>query len=64
MASNLRDVSYGMEMGSARSRPFKDRSSVDLASDDSYRTNHPPCYGRGCGVRLVVDSIPPVGGSL
>jgi hypothetical protein len=41
-----------------------DRSSVDLASDDIYRTNRPPCIGRGCGVRLVVDSTPPVGGSV
>jgi hypothetical protein len=43
---------------------LKDRSSVDLASVDFYRTNRPPCIGRGCGVRLVVDSIPPVGGSV
>jgi hypothetical protein len=42
---------------------LKDRSLVDLASDDVYRTNRPPCYGQGCGVRLVVDSTPPVGGS-
>jgi hypothetical protein len=64
LASNPRDVSYGMEMGSARSRPLKDRSSVDLASDDFYRTNRPPCYRRGFGVRPVVDSVPPVGGSV
>jgi hypothetical protein len=64
MTSNPRDVSYGMEMGSARSRPLKDRSSVDLALDDFYRTNRLLCYGRGCGVRLVVDSVPPVGGSV
>jgi hypothetical protein len=43
---------------------LKDRSSVDLASVDFYRTNRPPCYGRGCGVRLVVDSTLPVGGSV
>jgi hypothetical protein len=40
------------------------RSSVDLASVDFYRTNRPPCIGRGCGVRLVVDSVPPVGRSV
>jgi hypothetical protein len=43
---------------------LKDRSSVDLASDDFYRRNHTPCIGRWCGVRLVVDSTPPVGGSV
>jgi hypothetical protein len=43
---------------------LNDRSSVDLASDDFYYTNFPPCYGRGCGVRLVVDSTHPVGGSV
>jgi hypothetical protein len=43
---------------------LKDRSSVDLASVDFYRTNRPPCIGRGCGVRLVVDSTLPVGGSV
>jgi hypothetical protein len=43
---------------------LKDRSSVDLASDDFYRTNCPPCIGQGCGVRLVVDSTPPVGRSV
>jgi hypothetical protein len=42
---------------------LKDRSSVDLASDDFYHTNCLPYYGRGCGVRLIVDSTPPVGGS-
>jgi hypothetical protein len=26
---------------------LKDRSSVDLASVDFYRTNRPPCIGRG-----------------
>jgi hypothetical protein len=34
---------------------LKDRSSIDLASVDFYRTNCPPCIGQGCGVRLVVD---------
>jgi hypothetical protein len=29
-----------------------------------FRTKRPPCYGRGCGVRLVVDSTPPIGGSV
>jgi hypothetical protein len=43
---------------------LKDRSSVDLASMDFYRTNRLPCIGRGCGVRLVVDSTLPVGGSV
>jgi hypothetical protein len=43
---------------------LKDRSSVDLASVDYYRTNRPPCIGRGCGVRLVVDSTLPIGGSV
>jgi hypothetical protein len=43
---------------------LKDRLSVDLASVDFYRTNRPPCIGRGCGVRLIVDSTPPVGGSV
>jgi hypothetical protein len=43
---------------------LKDRSSVDLASDDFYRTNRLPCIGRGCEVRLVVDRTPPVGGSV
>jgi hypothetical protein len=43
---------------------LKDRSSVDLASLDFYRTNRPPCIGQGCGVRLVVDSTLPVGGSV
>jgi hypothetical protein len=43
---------------------LKDRSSVDLASVDFYRTNRPPCIGRGCGVRLIVDSTLPVGGSV
>jgi hypothetical protein len=43
---------------------LKDRSSVDLALVDFYRTNRPPCIGRGCGVRLVVDSTLPVGGSV
>jgi hypothetical protein len=43
---------------------LKDRSSVDLASVDFYRTNRPPCIGRGCGVRLVVDSTFLVGGSV
>jgi hypothetical protein len=42
---------------------LKDRSSVDLASVDFYRTNRLPCIGRGCGVRLVVDSTLLVGGS-
>jgi hypothetical protein len=42
---------------------LNDRSSVDLASDDFYRTNRPPCIGRRCGVRLVVDSTPPISGS-
>jgi hypothetical protein len=43
---------------------LKDRSSVVLASVDFYRTNRPPCIGRGFGVRLVVDSTLPVGGSV
>jgi hypothetical protein len=43
---------------------LKDRSSVDLASVEFYRTNCPPCIGRGCGVILVVDSTLPVGGSV
>jgi hypothetical protein len=43
---------------------LKDRSSVDLASVDFYCTNRPPSIGQGCGVRLVVDSVPPVGGSV
>jgi hypothetical protein len=43
---------------------LKDLSSIDLVSDDFYHTNRPPCIGRGCGVRLVVDSTPPVGGSV
>jgi hypothetical protein len=43
---------------------LKDRSSVDLASVDYYRTNYPPCTRRGCGVRLVVDSTVPVAGSV
>jgi hypothetical protein len=43
---------------------LEDRSSVDLASVDFYRTNRPPCIGRECGVRLVVDSTLPVGGSV
>jgi hypothetical protein len=43
---------------------LKDRLSVDLASVDFYRTNRPPCIGRGCGVRLVVDSTLLVGGSV
>jgi hypothetical protein len=42
---------------------LKDRS-FNHASLDSYHTNRPPCYGRGCGVRLVVDSTLPVGGSM
>jgi hypothetical protein len=42
----------------------KDRSSVDLASDVFFRTNRPPCIGQWCGVRLVVDSSLPVGGSV
>jgi hypothetical protein len=53
-----------MEIGECSLSALKDRSSVDLASDDFYRTNCPPCIGRGCGVRLVVDSTPPVGGSV
>jgi hypothetical protein len=64
MASNPRGVSYGMEMGSARSRPLRTDRQTNHASLDSYRTNRPPCYGRGCGVRLVVDSVPPVSGSV
>jgi hypothetical protein len=42
----------------------KDRSSVDLVSLDYFRTDRPPCIGRGCGVRLIVDSTLPVGGSV
>jgi hypothetical protein len=53
-----------MELGECSLSALKDRSSVDLAPDDFYRTNCPPCIGRGCGVRLVVDSTPPVGGSV
>jgi hypothetical protein len=29
--------------------PLKDRSSVDFASVDFYRTNCSPCIGRGAG---------------
>jgi hypothetical protein len=29
---------------------LKDRSSVDLTSLDFYRTNRPPCIGRGAGL--------------
>jgi hypothetical protein len=64
LASNPRGVSYGMEMGSARSRPLRTDRQTNHASLDSYRTNRLPYYGRGCGVRLVVDSVPPVGGSV
>jgi hypothetical protein len=53
-----------MEMGSARSRPLRTDRQSNHVYLDSYRTNHPPCYGLGCGVRLVVDSAPPVGGSV
>jgi hypothetical protein len=52
------------EDGECSLSALKDRSSVDLASVDFYSTNRPPCYGRGCGVRLVVDSTLPVGGSV
>jgi hypothetical protein len=63
MASNSSDVSYGMAMGSARSRPLRTDRQINHASLDSYHTNSSPCYGWGCGVRLVVDTTPPVGGS-
>jgi hypothetical protein len=64
LTSNPSGVSYGMEMGSARSRSLRTDRQTNHASLDSYPTNHPPCYGRGCGVRLIVDSTPPVGGSV
>jgi hypothetical protein len=64
LASNPRGVSCGMEMGSARSRPLRTDHQTNNAFLDPYRTNRPPCYGRGCGVRLVVDSTPPIGGSV
>jgi hypothetical protein len=51
-------------MVSARSRPLRTDRQSNHVSKDSYRTNRPPCYGRGCGVRLVVDTVPPVGGSV
>jgi hypothetical protein len=54
----------GWRWGVLALSPLKDSSSVDLASDDFYRTNRPTCYGWGCGVRLVVDSVPPLGGSV
>jgi hypothetical protein len=53
-----------LEIGECSLSALKDRSSVNLASVDFYRTNRPPCSGRGYGVRLVVDSVPPVGGSV
>jgi hypothetical protein len=49
---------------SARSQPLRTDRQSNHVSLDSYRTNRPPCYGRGCGVRLVVDSTLPVGGSV
>jgi hypothetical protein len=49
--------------GSAHPRPLQTDRQSNHASSGSYRTNHPPCYGRGCGVRLVVDSTLPVMGS-
>jgi hypothetical protein len=45
-------------------QPLRTDRQSNHASLDSYRTNHPPCYGKGCGVRLVVDSTLPVGGSV
>jgi hypothetical protein len=53
-----------MEIGECSLSALKDRSSVDLASVDFYRKNRPPCIGWGCGLRLVVDSTLPVGGSV
>jgi hypothetical protein len=53
-----------MELGECSLSALKDRSSVDLASVDFYRTNRPPCIGWGYGVRLVVDSTPPIGRSV
>jgi hypothetical protein len=50
-------------LGSACSRPLRTDRQSNHVSLDSYRTNCPPCYGRGCWVRLVVDSAPPVDGS-
>jgi hypothetical protein len=57
-------VSDEMEMGSARSRPLRTDHQSNHASLDSCRTNRPSCYGLGCGVRIVVDSTLPVGGSV
>jgi hypothetical protein len=42
-----------MEIRECSLSVLKVRSSVDLASVDLYRTNRPPCIGRGCRVRLV-----------
>jgi hypothetical protein len=38
-----------MELRECLLSAIKDRSSIDLASDDFYRTNRPPCIGRGAG---------------
>jgi hypothetical protein len=53
-----------MEIGECSLSVLKVRSSVDLASVDFYRTNRPLCIRRVCGMRLVVDSTPPLGGSV
>jgi hypothetical protein len=37
------------EDGKCSLSALKDRSSVDLASVDFYRTNRLPCIGRGAG---------------
>jgi hypothetical protein len=42
----------------------KGPSWLTTRSNIYFYTNRPPCYGRGCGVRIVVDSTPPVGGSV
>jgi hypothetical protein len=63
-ASRPSGVSDVMEMGSACSRPLRTDCQSNHASLDSYRTKRSPCYGRGCRVRLVVDSTLPLGGSV
>jgi hypothetical protein len=63
LASYPSGVSDGMEMGSAHSRPLRTESTYHQMQYH-LRTNCPPCYGRGCGVRLVMDSTLPVGGSV